>query len=294
MKRNTLAPLVLLLVVVLLSGCTAAEKKRGVATGVIIKEFRAEGMSEVYSGDSVIFTLTVENIGGADADSVIAKIFGLGTDWKAEDPDTGQRDLGTLAKSEAEYDIPGGLVETTFQVKSPSGLAVDSTYEAGMRISYNYDTTAHGTLKIYDYDYLKSVPDEAETIMKSSALDSFSVTKAPITVSLAGAARPLIYRSGGTNKGYITVQLSNVGQGYSYSSTVGDRKVTITSAKINNKDCEGHPTTVVIPREGSTSFACKFDIPTVVQFQTIPIDIQLDYKYFVDDSAEIKVLKTFT
>ncbi len=303
-KTLLLLPLVF---VVFLSGCTIpgiGESVQGIASGVVIKEFKPE-ISEIYSGDSVIFMLVVENVGEEEAKNVVATFMGVGTDWRAVDPTSNSREIGLLAKSEPN--IAGGMVETTFEQKSPDNLVAANTYPAKVRVSYEYASTAYGKLKVYNYeDYIKTLsPSEAEKIMKSSAIDSFGVTKAPISIALAGVARPLIFRttSGSSNKAVVTIVLSNIGQGQSYLNDIADRKVEIVSATIN-VDSSGRPVRCenwaqinknpTIPRSGQTSFSCQFSVPDVPMFKTIPIEVKLRYKYYVYASSQIKVLQSFS
>ena len=288
-----------LLLVVFLAGCTlpslpgSGSTGTGVATGVIIKSF-APDISEVYSGDSVILSATVENVGEEDATGVVMTLFGLGTDWNGGTlpPPV---DVSDLQKSQSQYDIPGGLYDTTFEVKSPDNLAVDNTYTAGLRVTYSYMTEASGLLKVYDYDYLKTIPTQAETIMKTAALSSFKSTKAPVGIQLSGVSRPLVYRTTSSNAASITVQIYNAGQGFPYTTDPGDRTITIDSVTVNGQACSNWADiakTPTIPRTGKTSFACKFTVPSVAEFQTIPIEISLSYSYYVDGSTTIGVLRS--
>jgi len=283
-----------LIFLVYLSGCIGqAPAAKGVATGVIIKSFKPD-IPEIFSEDSVVFTLTVENVGEEDAHDVQAKLFGLGTDWTWDSSKQTIGD-GNLLKSQPKDKIPGGTGDITWNANSPSGLKVDNTYTAGVRVYYSYKTTALGTIKVYNQNYLKAKPEEAEKIMKSSGVASFSVTKAPVSISLAGVARPLIYRSG-TQISALTILIDNVGQGNPYRETETDMEITITKFKVSNTNCldKISDKTPRLPRTGQKSVSCTFNLPTtVVEYTTIPMEVELSYKYFVDSSTTIKVLKTF-
>jgi hypothetical protein len=286
-----LALLLMIITIVFLAGCIGQkeEKITGVATGVIIKSF-APDISEVFSGDPVTLSLSVENVGEEDAKDIRATLFGLGTDWGGE---SGQKPVADfLQKSQPQYKIPGGVGDVQWDVTSPSGLKVDNTYTAGVRVVYGYKTTAIGTIKVYNSDYLRARPEEAEKILKSSGIASFSVTKAPITVSLLGVARPLIYRPPAQNA-TVTIQISDIGQGDPYNTTPGDMNVTIDDVTVNKERCKDQtfPQTVKLPRVGAKSISCKFTLPEVSEYTTIPVEVALSYRYFVDGSTSIKVLK---
>lgn len=289
--------LALLVLVVFLSGCTyipqigqQIDSTKGISSGVIIKSFKPD-ISEIFSGDSIVFSVVVENIGEEDADSVKATIFGLSTDWSGDDWTNKEKEIGFLQKSQADYDIPGGQGDAQWDLTSPSGLKVDNTYTAGVRVTYSYGTTALGNIKIVSDSYIKSHPEDAEEILRGPGLTSFSVTKAPVAISFAGVARPLIYRKE-DQKAIVTVELSNIGQGKPYQTNRDDMKITITKLQVNNQDCESTiDSNPKLPRTGKKSVACKFTLPSVEDYTTIPIDVELSYNYFVEAETSIKVLK---
>lgn len=288
MKRQILTALALLVFVVFLSGCLGqAPGAPGATTGVIIKSF-APDISEIYSGDSVVFSLTVENVGEEDATNVQAKLFGLGTGWAGLSSEYKYVNPSTLLKSQPEYKIPGGMGDAQWEPTSPT-LRVDNTYTASVRLKYKYITSAHGDIKVYTQDYLKTRPEEAESVMKSPGISSFSVSKAPITVSLTGVARPLVTAPGRTAS--IAVLISNIGQGAPFKTSENDMIITIDSITVGGTTCVSD-TEKRLPRGGQGSAACTFIIPNFTDYSTVPIDVQLSYSYFIDASTTIKVLKT--
>jgi len=293
-----LLSLLSLILIVSLSGCTyfgleeitgqrPTIDEDGLATGVIIKSFGPD-IPEIYSEDSVTFTVTVENVGEEDALNVKAKLFGLGSDWSWT---TGKQTIGdgTLLKSVSEEGLPGGIADYQWDVESPLNLKVDNTYTAGVRVYYSYKTTAYGTLKVYNYNYLRANPERSDEVMKSSGIASFDVTKAPVTVSLRGAARPYIYRTSGQT-GSITIMIEKIGRGHQYSTSEDDRTVTIDKIKVGDTTCKSSAT-AKLPTGGEKSVSCTFTLPEVDEFTTIPVEVELSYNYFVDGSAKIKVLK---
>lgn len=273
-----------LLLSVFLAGCSGLTGGvSGVASGVIIKSFRPD-IPEIYSSDLAVFTLTVENVGEEDAAGVTAKMFGLGTDWSY----TGGYKLPLQTLNRAQSDIPGGTTDFYWEATAPSGLKVDNTYTASVRLRYRYSTTAVGNLKVYNSDYLRTRPEEASSVAKSSGLDSFTVTRSPLTISLAGAARPIIYR-GGDQTYTVTALIENVGQGHPFWSEENDMEIRINSMSVAGQECVSAQT-VRIPRDGKKAVNCQFDVPSVSEFTTVPVEVEISYNYFVDSSASIKVL----
>lgn len=297
MNPRLLIPLTLVAAVVLLSGCTlpgitlpGIGAPTGIASGVIVKDFRPD-ISEIYAGDMASFYLTVENVGEQDAENVNIRLFGLGTDWEGV-PAT-EPTIDILQRSQPDFNVPGGLYDTTFTVTSPD--RAKGKYQASVRVTYEYSTEASGNLKVYNNEYLKTIPREAETIMKSSALESFDVTNAPVTIALAGVARPLIYREDATNVATITIQISNIGQGYPYTGDdIDSRNVTIDSITVYRENCDNWDKInkgPKIPRDGSASFACKFELEPVDEYTTVPIYINISYNYYVDATTSINVIE---
>lgn len=296
-NKHTFALLALLLVVTALSGCVGQTAGKGTTSGVVIESFGPD-ISEVFSGDPVVFSITVENIGGEDADDVSAKLYGLGTDWAGPDwVNTANRvkSIGYLERSQPEFDVPGGVGDAQWDVEAPKDLKVDNTYTAGVRLYYGYKTTALANIRIYDNGYLRSNPDIAQSVMKSSGVDSFTVTNAPVSIELAGVARPLVYRSDLTGQqATITFLIENVGQGKPYDTTENDMTVTVETLLVNGAACQGDGQGTGdyrLPRAGKKSVPCTFTLPTVDTYTTIPAEIVVGYIYFIDTTSSVKVLK---
>ena len=296
-KRHSIA-LLALLSVVLLSGCIGQTGAvPGTAAGVIIKNFGPD-ISEVFSCDAVTFSISVENVGGADAKNVEARIFGLGTQWSGDNWDEVADRKITVAEF-LEKNLPeygqGGWGDGTWDLLAPCGLSVDNEYSAGVRLTYEYGTSAMGNIRLYDNDYLKSNPEEAESIMKASGLESFSATGGPLKISLAGVARPLVYRDhpDALNQASVTFLIENVGQGKPYTDTdETNMQFTVVSATVNEiEDCE-FDNVIRLPRTGQKSLTCLFDMPDPDTYTTIPVEIEIEYNYFVDSSSSVRVLKT--
>lgn len=287
MNKHTFNRLALLFIVVALSGCVGQSTTGGAATGVIIKSF-APDISEIFSEDDVTFSLSVENVGGEDAYNVQARLFGLGTDWALLS--TKVQTIDYLERSQPEYRVPGGIGDAQWDITSPSGLKVDNTYTASVRLTYSYRTTALASIKIYNSDYLRSNPEDAESIMRASGIESFTVTDAPITVELAGLARPLIKRAG-TQEASITILVDNTGQGKPYTHEENDMYITVEKVKVYETTCVSNEE-VRLPRAGKKSVPCRFELPDVDEFTTLPLEVELSYNYFLDDTTSIKVLKS--
>ncbi|GEM_PF-3133406 len=290
---NKYLPIILLVSIIFVAGCIRQERPPTVTRyGVIIKSFMPE-LTRIYSGDSVTFTLVVENVGEADAKNVTAMLFGLGKDWSGDiNTSKAKQNIGELSKAQPDRKIPGGTAQIQWDVTSPSNLPVDMTYTAKVRVEYNYDTTAVGVLRVYNDTYLKTLPvSEAERIKASSGIESFNVTSAPLSISLVGATTPFIYRTVNQNAS-VVIQIANIGEGAPYLSAPGDLNIKILKLTVNNANCTNSVEPVQrIPKSGTKSITCQFTLPRTEHFTTIPIEIKINYNYYVDASAGITVLK---
>lgn len=297
-RRHSIALLALLSIVVVLSGCVGGEAGYGTASGVIIKSFGPD-ISEVFSGDAVTFSLSVENVGGEDATDVSARIFGLGTQWSGEGWTTGRTQyIGFLERNVPEYG-QGGWGDAQWDLVAPGALRVDNEYTAGVRLTYGYGTSAMADIRLYDNAYLRSNPDEAESIMRASGIESFSLTDAPLRISLSGVARPLVYREAALNQASITFLVENAGQGKPYWDTNDETDMSfyVDSVTVNGAECDVGLTDGIarLPRTGKKSLSCRFTMPSPTTWEaytTIPVEIKISYNYFTDSSGSVRVLKS--
>lgn len=288
--RNLIVLLSLALVI-FLAGCVS-QPKSAVSKGVIIKSFGPDA-PEIYAGDSAVVTLEVENVGGEDARNVMASLGGLGLDWTWTK--TPVRVAGVLERSRPAQGLPGGVADVQWDIKSPSN-AKTAVYPITVRITYGYGTTATGSLKVYNNDYLRSLPvAEAQKIRESSGIESFSTSIAPLSITLSGAARPFII-TGANREGVVSFQISNTEDGAPYMSKPGDFKIQINKAKVYNTDCTRDWERIVrIPRTGTKSLSCTFTLPSqgeVPTYTTIPVEIEIMYNYYIDGESKIKVLES--
>ncbi len=286
-----------LLATIFLAGCVGPTgpvgpqgPSGGVASGVVVKSFEAVP-AEIYSGDDASFPFTIENVGESTATGVMIKFYGLGTDWEnlPKEPES----AGNLEGANPSENIAGESYSGEFTATSPSGLKTDNTYTACIRVSYGYETYAEGKIKVYKKDYLDSLPVErAKAIRRSSGIESFKVSNAPVKVSLMGLARPIIIEGDKTVTRKLSFKIENVGQGGNYWGDEKDRKVIIT-AHVGEHECFKDEE-VKLSRRGTATVSCSFNIDgsEIENYETVPVKVTLEYKYFIDSCTSIKVLKS--
>ncbi|MCS7106003.1 MAG: hypothetical protein NZ942_01670, partial [Candidatus Aenigmarchaeota archaeon] len=171
-----------LLLFIFLAGCigqpTQPSPKQ--AVGVVIKSFKPS-QSQIYSGQSVSFFLTVENVGEEDAEDVKAVLYGLGTDWSGELNKI--KEIGYLQKRLANF--PGGVGDLEWEVTAPENKQIDNC-PASVKVYYKYASKAQGRIKVMSQEYRQAHQGDTK------GLESFTATLAPVQISV-GAVQPFTY-----------------------------------------------------------------------------------------------------
>jgi hypothetical protein len=285
------------LAVLLISGCTVP----GAATtgnGVTIDAFEAD-FSNVLSGEPIQLQSKVSNTGSVNARNVLTTIHGISEDeWDIQYPSLDTFDL--IAPSPA-MGTAGGTKLEIFQMTAPdlpSGLSV--TYNPTLRVEYDYRSTTIKSISLLPLAEARRLQQQgktfsAETVSSTSSPVQFTITtKGPIrvfeenvqfpleiqisnvgggTVCLAeGCANEdrwnkLIYRITGPGGQELSgLQLSD--------ECTGERELSLFRGQTNTITCG-----VVITEQP--------DQPIQKQIQ-----VESEYSYFIDRSAQITVTGT--
>jgi hypothetical protein len=315
--------LILLISVVFLAGCIRQPTAITGANGVIIRSFSPD-FAEVRSGERVTFTLTVENVGEADAKEVAAEIFGgihPDAGWVFVNPTTSFQEKGELKRADPTINLPGEIYDFVWELESPSDLRVDTVYTADARVYFKYSTSTVGTLRFYTYDYLRSLTaEQAEELKKQAGVISVESSSAPVQVSLSVGARPLIVY-GDADSFSLQLIISNVGSGsifneaYRVTATSPitgeitlpleelfkvdveiDSGLTLSCPGINDGNSftgKGNGTISLIRGKSKTLFCTIQNVnkDVIGNKKDYTITIDLGYGYYVDSSTSITVLK---
>ncbi len=155
MKKSLI---ILLIAVVLVSGCTDQRPvNSSESRGVTINAFDASPV-KAFNGEQILFDLEVENIGGTTARNVQADLFGVEGQWRDSMGNLVDSTLTTwgaitLKPPFAERNIPGDLRIAQWQLTTPDipqGVTVNLPIEA--RVTYDYNTSGHLGIKMISQD----------------------------------------------------------------------------------------------------------------------------------------------
>lgn len=298
---------VLLISVVLLSGCVGTGEKAGLATGIIIKEFSSDFV-EYTSGEPVVVYLTLQNIGESDAKNVKVKLFQLNpAEWgSASFP---EKELPILRRAVPVANIPGEEAIVEWELTAPHIKTSKEEFIASCGISYEYETNATATLRFVTNDYLRSLKStEQEKIRKSSGLVKYTSSNAPIKVSFSTQDRPfVVYKPG--DKFSFQIIITNVGQGNVFDKEADNGEMTARSRyklRINKPDIAGEKVDIDCPTLGSATggyyqvelrkgeskiLSCTATVKDIVNIMDGNIFVNLKYGYYIDSSTTIKVIQ---
>lgn len=297
-----------LVAVVVLAGCTEGTVGPG-ANGVIITSF-APDVNPTDGGVPVTFVLGLKNAGGVTATAVKAQLVGLSDKWGNFSPakDTVTDVIPSLAPADPTTNLPGEEASFTWTGTSAPGTTSDTTYDANVRVFYNYITKGTALFRIVNTDYLRTNPSIQPGLVSSDTTGgplaiTYSV-RSPIVSSAAKDAR-------------IQFEIQNTGGGRVYtgttppSSTNLDTLISITVGANQIKSCAGIAdgattagaddkdtaagsikleTNLRLVGGKSKVISCDISIATTT-FQDIQTSIQVDYRYMVESASEITVRK---
>jgi len=290
--------------IVFLAGCTQAPSGP-TAAGVIIKSFASE-IPEVPGSSEVIFAFTVQNTGGKRATNVKAELFGLSTEWVCETPGRAPGDctIGSwnLEGADVSNNFVGEEASNEIIVVSPPSKSNDITYDATLRIAYEYTTVTDGKVRFVTDDYIRVNPTQKDL----AGVEDSSTTPGPLIVTVRAVA-PII--SGTATTGKVQFEIQNIGGGRVFlkqsspdESTSLDKlnQVTITASGL--KSCRGVPVdagsntisfTDAIRLAGgkSTVITCELDATNIKNYKVTDVSLAIDYGYFVDSTTQVTVMK---
>ncbi len=281
MKR--FSPLFLLIPLILLAGCAAPPFHRpsgeegsggvvtglGRETGVSIPKIK---VSKLIEGEEGYLTVTISNIGEAEAKNVKAELI-LPSDWEIPERVI---EIGTLEASQPAYNKPGGIAQASWTFKVPEKVG-DQSIE--IKLTYSYETEAKFYVSVYSHELYKLKLYKNEPIEDKAVNKSYEPSNVPIQVEAYrfGTDLPFIYKKDRTNVGTIFIKLTNVGKGFPYLASIGDMSVYV-KADVRGEVCVNKPVKFT---ENTKEIQCKFTIPATDYKEKIPLKVELSYNYLV-------------
>jgi hypothetical protein len=316
-ELKIVTPFILLALVLAVSGCVG-QKPVTVAPndGLVITNFDAD-QTTVDEGESVSFTLDIENQGGTDATSIIAELSGIEGQWRNLDGtlvvDTMPKEKNLLKPPEPESNLPGDFKTFTWRLKTPEVPQLTYTLPPVIaKVIYNYKTT--GSIQIHA---LSKTFYKTEFLAKNKPLTSTMTvqnTNAPVKIELTDKTNAIIVDDASDADEIQTFPvrflLKNVGSGFPITEGVPGRFLgTIKLAgPFKFADCLGFRDTSeveIIPdnvdefaklktRTGEALISCDLSVPKSLwgerQEETIDMKFDLIYRYYIDRSVSIQII----
>lgn len=326
---NPILLVLLLLAVLLVSGCTTGQTTAG--NGVAVKEFAPE-FSEIYAGEPVNFRLLLKNEGSVEADNVHAELLGLDEDWCSSgatqcDLSEGNRMEKLPNEAECRYQGDGFNMLAPDLQRGTSGSShiCTWTYKAppipqGFTISYTpavrvFYTYTSGVIKLINF----GSSSELRTIQDTGGklpTETVSTTNSPVQLSIETKGPIRFWQDEQKVIFPLEITIKNVGGGVACATkgtssvkgackaTSGEDPKNKVRIKINfgaNNDnmelfteCQEFLTgkTISLWKGQSNSVVCEVaasDLSLGATMQRM-INVQAIYEYYTDTSSSIKVI----
>jgi hypothetical protein len=311
----------LLFSIVLIAGCVgqapSTTMKVSPDDGLQSVQFEAEP-SSVDVGDSVIFTLAVQNVGGTDATNVIARLLGIEGQWRYLNGSlvgSTSKNLGNLKPPNTLYNQPGDMKSVTWTYKTPTippGLNVDTTVQS--EVLYSYNTTGSLTYRVIGDRFLKMEYFPKNKVPQGPVIFN---TNAPVKILIPTAHSGYYIRIEDSSEDPtaqqkpIQFELVNVGSGFPISGGIaGAIFGTISLRGPGNptfQDCLGQSGTSKVTIEpgtigadisklrtskGKVTISCAISLNRdafVLQDEQISLDFNLGYRYYLQTPLTVKV-----
>lgn len=302
--------LILLTLIVVVSGCAdnsnSSEVTVSQTEGLAIEGFSASP-AEVFEGQLTTLQLQLRNVGGTEAENVVARLFNRGFEgdgtWniQGEGGDTGElksKYYGSLQAPDPSTDAPSVSVPRTWNLEAPDlDVAQQVPYDFNTRVFYQYDTTASTDIQVMSNDRY----NELGTSRSEPQLDN---TGGPIQIDVR-TRTPVIFTSSGqeTQPVPIRVVVNNEGSGTPFlQSAYGEQSYDVTEddterinleieAAGNSVSFDSNEQTVrMVNGEGVKSFTMEVSRVTSQEIQqTVPVTVTAEYGYYQDAGTTIAV-----
>ena len=292
--------------VVLVSGCTDTGVAFG--NGVVITGFESDmGTMAVESRDEVSLLLRVQNQGEVDAYDVEARLIGIDlNEWNAYFGSSERQDLNNLLAADPVTNTEGQTKTAQWDLEAPDLPAgTDFTYEPVVRVFYDYQTKANKPVTLVDVDELKRIIQQGRSIPGEATQSSAGPLSVEIRtgdfVKTQNYDDPfplnifitnLMWESGGS-----VVEGAGLG-GFYYEDYQYPVRVKITlpdgmSLEGTGQGCSTSGETINLWKGKSAELTCEVRITNPPEYRVDKlIQVELDYRYFIDASTTIKVIGT--
>jgi hypothetical protein len=301
--------LVTLSAVLVVSGCTIPGGGDGVAygKGVAITGFESDlGSLAIESEDEVSLLLRVQNQGEVDANDVEAQIIGIDLDeWGTGFSWTEKKDLDDLQAADPITNTEGQTKTAQWNLEAPKlPKGTQFTYEPRVRVFYDYQTKAVKPITLVDVEELRRIIQQGKTLPGEST--RYSAGPLSVQIKTGDFIKtqnyddpfPLnifiindIWESGGS-----VIEGSGFYSSY-FEELAYPVQLTITLPQgmslQSSEGCSTSGEAINLWKGKSAEITCDIRIDDPPEFrQEKLIQVELDYRYFIDASTTINVIGT--
>jgi hypothetical protein len=205
--------------IVLVSGCTNGRGGMVTGPGVVILNWEPDH-TNVESGDDVQLRLKVQNQGGEEADNVRALLTTLtfgGDEWLFKYGAEEELLKPYLLPPNPSYGTSGEEVTFTWELSAPMlPEGITQTYSPGVRVFYDYVTTAVKPITLVNENELRQITDTGGALPTKPSQHSGG----PLSVSVI-TGRHIKVSEEKPKTFPITIHIENTGGGIPYWSGQG-------------------------------------------------------------------------
>lgn len=312
----------MLALIVAVSGCVSGGEQREVKVvsteGIQINKFNVDP-AFVNENEIVRIDVDIENVGGATAKNVVAKLVGTGGAWRstAATPTPLALDQEIVTTTDLEPPRPSENAPGDFKIgfanirapDLPEGVQTD--FPIMLRVDYQYKTSGSVVIPTIEKSLYQEKNRAGQAIDSSTQVSN---NNAPLKVAMGAGRVPAVVDTGdGTgaaNTETFILEVQNVGSGMPIGKTSGKigeitGKIGVIGGSIYSLKC-GSAAVVTSPPftqdvvegdEARIRTTGKVEIPCDVKFKTMPagtmgtlvFTVDLDYKYFLTQAKSVKV-----
>lgn len=317
----------LLLVLALASGCVGSRPvKVETNNGLRIDEFVADPQIASFN-DNVLFTASIENVGGTSASDVKLTLFGIENIWRvppnraAEKEDT-EKDWGKelFDPPVPSQNMPGDLkvsAKTFLPPVLPEGMEKD--YSVTARVTFNYSTAASIVVPMISKSLLKIKSDKGESIESAPRITN---SDGPLKIGLSKGTVPVVVDNtlDEKQKATFVIDIINAGNGFPMPQTndasklgmlKGSIDVSGTGVAFSKNGCMGFEPSSINPnritfdsdtdlmklrQDGRLPLSCTLEIDrsafTPTTSGIISLSVKMSYTYFIEKALSVHVMGT--
>ncbi len=304
MKINTktLALIIPIALVLLVSGCTTSGGSSGPGTGVSIVSFQPD-LSSISSGESLKLHAQIKNNGVATAENVKAVIAGIDpTEWQG---DLSEKFFGQLKGFDIETSTEGSPATIVWpNLKAPQlGSGTLQTYRPQLRVTYDYKTTANLPITFVNRDELRRLRAEG----KSLPTGSLTSSAGPLRVDIRTGQFVKTTTTGeGDNTFQVNIKVYNSGGGSVVPGTFTSGQDFDNPVRITLKEPAGTSITSFGGGQGCVSGDLveglrgqEWEISCLMEVTDPPasqvgrtMTVELDYTYLLTQETQVSVTGT--